>query len=104
MAERYGHDLGERLEDPEWIRDASEQGEAILCKDKMIARRPPEAQAVHMCEAKVFALGTGALTGPQMVERFLAHERQIMQLCNAKGPFVALVNGHNVRRTHLGYP
>jgi len=104
MAERYGHDVGERLEDPDWIRDASENGEAILCKDKMIARRPIEARTVHMCDARVFAMGSGILTGQSMIERIIAHEKRIMQLCSAKGPFVALIHEDKVVRTKLGYP
>lgn len=104
MAERYGHAVGERLEDPDWIRDASELGEAILCKDKMIARRPIEARAVHMCEARVFAMGRGSATSAQMITRFLAHEKKVMEFCKANGPFVALVHSDKVERTKLAYP
>ncbi len=104
MRERYGELPGQGLQDPDWIADASDLGEVLLCKDKQIAKRPPEARAIHASGARAFALGSGELTGPEMADRFLRHQASIERWCEEPGPYVISVGRDRLERLtlHLG--
>jgi hypothetical protein len=102
MDERYGVDRSQSVADVDWIRDASAQGECMLTNDTAIARRPAEATVVRMCGARVFALARADLTGPQMLEVFLAHKADIMRwAARVSGPFVSAVSQSGLRRLRL---
>lgn len=94
MRERYGARTAQQLADTDWIRDASEEGDILLTGDKAIAKRPVEAEAVVRAGAKVFALGTNMLTGPQKAARFVEHERAIFRRAHSRpGPFASVSPG-----------
>jgi hypothetical protein len=102
MRERYGSVTAQALADIDWIRDATEAGEVLLTGDKMIAKRPLEARAVIAAGARVFALGSSQLTGPQKSDRFLEHERVIFRRAlRESGPYVLSVTGHELERLKL---
>ena len=93
MRERYGVVSAQALADIDWIRDATAEGEVLLTADKAIAKRPIEARAVIVAGARVFALGTNQLTGPQKARRFLDHERAILRRATRQaGPYVVSVS------------
>lgn len=105
MNERYGSAVGQRLADADWIRDAAERGEAILCKDKAIAKNPLEAEAVWFSSAKVFAIASAHITGEQMIQRVGAHQLLIVRWAQkAPGPFVAGIYERGLRRLELHAP
>lgn len=66
MDERYGADRSQAVGDEEWISDAADRGEILLCKDRAVARNVAEARAIYMHDARVFALARADLTGPAM--------------------------------------
>lgn len=102
MRERYGSVTAQRLADIDWIRDATQEGEVLLTGDKAIAKRPLEARAVITAGARVFALGSSQLTGPQKAERFLAHERAIFRRARRDGgPYVISVTGRGLETLKL---
>ncbi|UOW01606.1 hypothetical protein [Agrococcus sp. SCSIO52902] len=97
LRERYGSADAQRLADVDWIRDAAEAGEVLLTADKAVAKRPLEAQAVIGASARVFALGTSKLTGPQQAERYLENESAIFKRARRSGgPWVISVTGHGL--------
>ncbi|WP_375386989.1 hypothetical protein [uncultured Amnibacterium sp.] len=105
MNERYGSATGQRLADADWIRDAAERGEAILCKDKAIAKNPLEAEAVWFSSAKVFAIASARITGEQMIQRVGAHQLTIIRWARkTPGPFVAGIYESGLRRLDLRTP
>ena len=57
MDERYGSDASQRIADVDWIADATGRGESLLSEDSAVARRPAEAMAVVMNDARFFASG-----------------------------------------------
>lgn len=102
MRERYGSVTAQQLADIDWIRDASAEGEVILTGDKAIAKRPLEARAVVSARARVFALGSNQLTGPQKAERFLAQQSSIFRRASVKaGPYVVSVTGRGLETLKL---
>jgi hypothetical protein len=88
MRERYGAVTAQALADIDWIRDASIEGEVLLTGDKAIAKRPAEAATVVSAAARVFALGSNQLTGPQKAERFLVNQQAILRRALLDGPYV----------------
>lgn len=92
LRERYGEQEGQGVQDPEWIKEAAGRGEVLLCKDKRIARRPLEAQELAKHSARGFAMGSGELTGDQMVARLLRHQQAIFRRAQRDpGPFIVSV-------------
>ena len=105
MDERYGIDESKLIQDVQWIEEATLAGEVLLTKDVRIAKNPLEATAVYQTSARVFALASGMLTGPEMATWFLAGEKPIRRMAaHAGGPYVAAVRlGHNLRRLTLNH-
>lgn len=105
MDERYGADRSQRIEDEQWISEATNRGEVLLCKDKAIARGPVEARAVYMHDARVFTLARADLTGSEMVALFLAAEQRLVSMAaHAKGPYVVSISPNGLQRLRLAYP
>ncbi|KUP98043.1 hypothetical protein AC529_03575 [Thermobifida cellulosilytica TB100] len=48
MDERYGKAESQRIEDVQWISEATANGDVLLCKDLRITVNPLEAQCLYM--------------------------------------------------------
>jgi len=101
MNERYGQQVGEGLEDPDWIAEATERGEVCLCKDAAIARKPVEAAAVRSAGARVFAITNANITGPTQLEWILRNEARILRRTKKPGPYVHGIYADDVRPLNL---
>lgn len=104
MDERYGAEASQGVADTTWIRDASRAGELVITKDRAIARRPLEAEAIYYSEARVFAIASAQITGPEQLERLLNNRSRIERLSIQPGPWVFGVYLDEVRRLRLRYP
>ena len=71
MDERYGSDASQFIQDIQWIEEAAERGDVMLCKDLRVATNPLEADAVHRVSARVFGLAWRDVDGPSMARCFL---------------------------------
>lgn len=97
MRERYGNLTAQSLADIDWITDATAEGEVLLTGDKAIAKRPLEAQAVVESGARVFALGSSQLTGPQKAQRFIDQQPVIARRAQGRpGPYVVSVTARGL--------
>ncbi|GAA1742722.1 hypothetical protein [Microcella frigidaquae] len=97
MRERYGNLTAQSLADIDWITDATAEGEVLLTGDKAIAKRPLEAQAVVESGARVFALGSSQLTGPQKAQRFIDQQPVIARRAQGQaGPYVVSVTARGL--------
>lgn len=103
MDERYGTKESQSIPDPTWIRDAAERGEILLCKDRRVAKRPLEAQAIYYSEARVFVIASAQITGPQMLERLENNAVAIARLALRRGPWVHGVYEHRLGPIRLNY-
>lgn len=105
MDERYGPERSQAVFDEDWISDAANRGEVLLCKDRAIARNVAEARAVYMHDARLFALARADLPGPAMVELLLAAQQRLFRMARgARGPYVVSVSPNGLRRLRLAYP
>lgn len=106
MDERYGADQSQKIQDTQWIEEATLAGDVLLCKDLAIARNSLEAQAVYMTSARVFALSSASVTGPDMARWYLANEARIVRVAlRANGPYVMAIHpSYGLRRARLAFP
>jgi hypothetical protein len=103
MDERYGVAASQDVADPDWIRDAASRGEILVSKDRAIARRPLEAEAIHFSSARTLVITSGQITGPEMLRWLLANESNIDSLGPRMGPWVFGVYRDRIARLHLNH-
>jgi PIN like domain len=102
MDERYGADASQLVQDTQWIEEATDGGDVLLCKDLRIAKNPLEAAAIYRTSARAFALSRGDIDGPTMVRRFVDNEQRIFRMAQrAPGPYVVSVSDEGLRRVRL---
>ncbi len=102
MRERYGSVTAQQLADIDWIKDAVAEGEVLLTGDKAIAKRPLEARTVVAAGARVFALGSNQLTGPDKAQRFLEQRAAIYRrAASTPGPYIVSVTGRGLETLKL---
>lgn len=104
MDERYGVKASQSIDDATWIRDACLQGEVIITKDRAIAKRPLEAEAIYYSEARVLTIASAQITGPEQLARLLDNSSRIERMIPQPGPWVFAVYADDVRRIRLAYP
>lgn len=79
--------------DTVWLAQEAAKGHLILTKDVAIGRNPLEKAMVRMTGAKVFALSSASMTGPDMAEAFVKARHRMKQFARKyKGPFIAKVD------------
>ena len=105
MDERYGASISQDLPDPEWIREASNRGEILLCKDLAIVRNALEAEAISLCSARVFALASASITMDAGANWYLANEQRIIDvILHREGPFVFAIHAEKLVNKKIKYP
>jgi hypothetical protein len=109
MDERYGVRASQSISDVQWIEEATENGDVLLCKDLRIASNPLEAVAVDRVSARAFGLARRDIVGQAMVRYFLENELPIFRMARrAQGPYVVSVsdssNPRPLRRVRLNIP
>ena len=101
MDERYGLERSQRVADVDWIRDACDEGDVIVAKDRAITKHPLEAAALVASHARAFILASANITGAQMLDRLLANSESIEQAADAEGPFAWSVDLHRLQRIRI---
>jgi hypothetical protein len=105
MDERYGEAQSQKIQDTQWVEEATLAGDVLLCKDLAIARNALEAQVVYMAGARVFGLSDASPTGLAMARWYLSSETKIIAATRAPGPYVMAVHpSYGLRRIKLAYP
>ena len=104
MDERYGSSRSQLVRDVDWIGEASRAGGVILAKDRAMAKKPLEAEAIYYNEARIFVLSSSRVTGAQMLNWFLRNSRSIERMATQPGPFVFGVYEDRIARIRLNYP
>jgi uncharacterized protein with PIN domain len=56
LADIYGEEAAQEIEDTEWIKLAAQRDWIVLCKDDRIRRRPAERDALVTGKVRVFCL------------------------------------------------
>ena len=78
--------------DEAWIPSVGHRGWVILTKDKHIRHRTMELEAVRRAKARLFAVTSTNLTGPECGELLCRHLDRISRLARSTpGPFYARI-------------
>lgn len=102
MDERYGLSRSASIKDVEWIEEAADRHDIILCKDLRIAQNPLEADTVSRTGARVFGMARRDIDGLSMARCFVDHEEQIFGMArHIEGPYVVSVSNGGLRRLSL---
>lgn len=101
MADLYGEDWGQRLDDEQWLADVAAAGYVALFKDYAIKRRPAQIAAVERGGLGCFCLTNGNLNGGQQVQWFLNNLARIQRAAQKPGPYIY---GVYERRIEIRWP
>lgn len=81
LADVFGEDVSQRVEDDSWIARAGSQGWAALTKDKRIRHVTTEREAVGLHGVVLFALANANLGLAEMAGAFLTAMPRIHEIC-----------------------
>jgi hypothetical protein len=82
LADVFGEQPSQQVEDVSWIAHAGTRGWAALTKDKHIRHVTAEREAVARYRVPLFALSNANLGFADMAAAFLAAMRQIHAVCD----------------------
>ncbi len=88
LADIFGEDRAQELEDVEWLTYAGENNMAVLHKDERIRRRTAELAAIREHSIRAFVLTNGNLRFAEQARRFDANRHRIVARCQSPGPFI----------------
>jgi hypothetical protein len=100
MAEMYGQEEAQELEDPRWIREMTEQGLVLFSKDARI--RTMHRADVIEAKASVFLLpDQQEVTAKEMVARYANAKNKIAVRAQKRGPFIYMVGPRELTKVKL---
>lgn len=82
LADVFGEQVSQELEDDSWIAHAGSRGWAALTKDKKIRHRTAEREAVAVHRVPLFALSNGNMGFAEMAGAFLSGMGRIHEICD----------------------
>ena len=88
MAEVYGEQVGQGLQDETWLRDVGERGWVVLMKDDAIRRRPAEREALIESGVRAFCLTNAQLRGEEQARRCVENRHRILRQLTHPGPYI----------------
>lgn len=104
IAEHYGIQASEQVEDEAWMFEAAGHDWPVFCCDSKHRkrRRPAERAALLDSGLREFVLN-GNVTAQENVARVLANLDAIAAACTRPGPFVYRVHPNRIEALRLGY-
>jgi PIN like domain len=88
MADVYGEQVGQGLQDETWLREIGQRGWVVLMKDDAIRRRPAERDALIEGGVRAFCLTNAQLRGEEMARRFVENRHRILRQSMRPGPYI----------------
>ena len=85
LADVFGEEASQQIEDDSWIAHAGSKGWAALTKDRKIRHRTVEREAVQVHGVVLFALANANLGLAEMAGAFLSAMPRIHEICG-EGP------------------
>ena len=101
MAEHYGEETGQGVNDTDWLQLAGENGWPVLAKDERIRYRPAERTAIIAHGVRAFYLTSGNLTAEHMAAAFVVNRSAIWDSAVETGPGLFAVTRTSVRQIDL---
>lgn len=100
LAEVYGEQAAQDVEDHQWITLAAGNDWVVPCKDDRIRRRPAEREALTEGRVRAFCLTNANLGFAQQAEYFVRNRFRIIQASRKPGPYLygVAATGETARR------
>ncbi len=98
MADVYGEQIGQGLNDEVWLREAGENDWVVLMKDAKIRYRPAELRAVEQFGVRAFCLVSGNLRAEEQAARLVDNVPRILRVAAQPGPYIFGVYAGQIRR------
>lgn len=98
MREHYGEDVGQRVDDVEWLIEIAEQGWIGFCKDSAIRRNEAERRVVVEREARLFVIANANISAADAARSFLDNLPAITAATSDPGPFIYSVQQSRIVR------
>lgn len=98
MADVYGEDWGQRLDDETWLHDVATAGHVALFKDYAFKRRPAQLAAVRDGGLRCFCLTNASLPGHQQAQWFITNLPRIQRAASRPGPYIYGVYERRIER------
>jgi hypothetical protein len=98
MADVYGEEQAQLLDDEIWLREAGENDWIVLTKDDAIRRRPAERDALIKAAVRVFCLTSRNMRAAAQTERFVSNRHRILRQARKPGPYIYGVYEVGLRR------
>jgi len=100
MAEMYGQEAAQQLEDPKWIHEMTEQGLVLFSKDARI--RTMHVADVIAAKARAFLLpDQQQVSAKAMIARYVNAKHKIAVRSQKRGPCIYMVGPHEVTKAKL---
>jgi uncharacterized protein with PIN domain len=98
LAEVYGEERSQRVEDERWIERAGREDWVVLTKDDRIRYRKVERDAFVAANLRVFCLTTATLGKEDQTARFVKNINRIVQRARKPGPYIYAVYEKRLER------
>lgn len=98
MREHYGEDVGQRVDDVEWLIEIVEQGWVGFCKDSAIKRNEAERRTVVEREARLFVIANANISAAAAARSYLDNLPAIELAAAEPGPFIYSVQSERIVR------
>lgn len=98
MREHYGEDVGQRVDDVEWLIEIVERGWIGFCKDSSIKRNEAERRTVTERDAQLFVIANANIGAAAAAQSFLNNLPAIEQAAEQSGAFIYSVQPNRIVR------
>ena len=98
MREHYGEEVGQRVDDVDWLIEIADREWIGFCKDAAIKRNEAERETVIARGARLFVVPRADLSAADVAARFVSNLQAITEATKQPGPFIYSVQLHRIER------
>jgi hypothetical protein len=98
MREHYGEDVGQRVDDVDWLIEIADRDWIGFCKDAAIKRNEAERETVIARAARLFVVPRADVSAAEVAARFTNNLTAIAEAAAEPGPFIYSVQLTRIER------
>ena len=98
MREHYGEEVGQRVDDVDWLIEITDREWIGFCKDAAIKRNDAERQTVIARGARLFVVPRADVSAAEVAARFTNNLAAIAEAALEPGPFIYSVQLARIER------